>query len=78
MISNEKPSRHLCVCVSIADNEEDGCARRIELVVKAGQAPDIEISGALQNAKVQCAEHDTPVIEEAERALVDSEDVFCG
>ena len=47
-------------------------------MVKAGQAPDIEISAALQNAKAQCAEHDTPVIEEAERALVNSEDVFCG
>ena len=47
-------------------------------MVKAGQAPDVEISGALQNAKAECAEHDTPVIEEAERALVDPEDVFCG
>ena len=45
-------------------------------MVKAGQPPDIATSGALQNAKVLCAEHDTPVIEEAERAFVDSEDVL--
>ena len=43
-------------------------------MVIEGQPPDIANSGALQNAKVQCAKNETPVIEEAERASVDSED----
>ena len=48
--------------------------RIIELVIIAGRPPDIASSGALQNAKVQCAEDETPAIEKAQRASVDSED----
>ena len=68
----QREAEQTFACVSIADNEEAGRAKRIELVVIAGQPPDI--ASSLQNAKVQCAEHDTPVIEEAERASVDFED----
>ena len=48
--------------------------RIIELVIIAGQPPDVASSGALQKGKVQCAENETPAIEEAQRASVDSED----
>ena len=70
----QREAEQTFVCVSIADNEEDGRAKRIELKVKAEQPSDNANSGALQNAKIQCAERDTPVLKEAERASVDSED----
>ena len=45
-------------------------------MVAAEQPPDIAIPVSTQNEKVQCAEHDKPVVEEPERASVDSEDAL--
>ena len=64
------------VCVAIADNEEHGCDKNAELVVKAEQPSDIAITLASSNQKVQCAEHVKTVIEETERASVDFEDAL--
>ena len=47
-----------------------------ELVVATEQPPDIAIPVCTQNEKVQCAEHDKPVVEEPQRASVDSENAL--
>ena len=70
----QREAEQTFACVSIVNDEEAARAKRIELVVTAAQPPDTACSGTLQNVKVQCADHDTPVIEKAEGASVDFED----
>ena len=71
----QQPEQPL-VYVAIADNEVHGCAKNVDLVVKAEQPPDVAVTLALFNQEVQCAEHVSFVIEDTERASVDFENVL--
>ena len=71
----QQPEQPL-VYVAIADNEVHGCAKNVDLVVKAEQPLDVAVSLVLFNQEVQFAEHVSFVIEDTERASVDFENVL--
>ena len=71
---NQREAEQPLLCVLTADNEEDGRARSIELVVQTVQPSDIATLETSQNDNDQCAKHDIPIIEEGVRASIDSED----
>ena len=54
MIRTRKATRHMCVCVAIADKKEDGMDEDAKLGVATEQPPDIAVPACNQNEEA-CA-----------------------